>query len=79
MTYTTLICYSSARVSTISSFAPRKAALHQGRCSQRVMAFEREWPEPEFIKEVEESFPEQGIANVEEARVGAAHIASLQP
>lgn len=42
---------------------------HQQRCSHRVMAFEREWPNPEFIEEVEESFPEQGIANVEEARV----------
>lgn len=34
------------------------------------MAFEREWPEPEFIQEVEEAFPDQGIASVEEARVG---------
>ena len=34
------------------------------------MAFEREWPEPAFIGEVEEAFPDQGIANVEEARVG---------
>ena len=33
------------------------------------MAFEREWPDPQFIAEVEEAFPDQGIANVEEARV----------
>ena len=32
-------------------------------------AYIREWPEPEFVKEVEEAFPDQGIANVEEARV----------
>ena len=35
------------------------------------MAFEREWPQPEFVREVEEAFPDQGIANVEEARVGS--------
>jgi len=28
----------------------------------------REWPDPELIKEVKESFPEKAIANVEEAR-----------
>lgn len=44
--------------------------LHQRRCTQRVMAYEREWPDREFISEVEEAFPDQGIANVEEARVG---------
>ena len=33
------------------------------------MAFEREWPDPQFVAEVEEAFPDQGIANVEEARV----------
>ncbi|KAL3149922.1 hypothetical protein ABBQ38_013286 [Trebouxia sp. C0009 RCD-2024] len=32
------------------------------------MAYEREWPNSEFIKEVDEAFPDQGIANVEEAR-----------
>ena len=64
-----IACYSSARISTISSLAPRKATLQQRRCTQRVRAFEREWPAPEFIKEVEEAFPDQGIANVEEARV----------
>ena len=32
----------------------------------------REWPDRDFIAEVEESFPDQGIANVEEARVGPA-------
>lgn len=42
--------------------------LHQRRCTQRVMAYEREWPDREFISEVEEAFPDQGIANVEEAR-----------
>ena len=36
------------------------------------MAFQREWPDPEFVKEVEEAFPDQGIANVEEARVSVA-------
>lgn len=43
------------------------------------MAFEREWPNPEFIKEVEEAFPDQGIANVEEARVGLSqrHVLRL--
>lgn len=43
---------------------------HQRRCTQRVMAYEREWPDREFISEVEEAFPDQGIANVEETRVG---------
>lgn len=33
------------------------------------MAYEREWPDKQFIKEVEEAFPDQGIANVEEGRV----------
>lgn len=42
---------------------------HQRHCSQRVMAFEREWPDPQFVAEVKEAFPDQGIANVEEARV----------
>ena len=41
------------------------------------MAYHREWPEPEFIKEVEEAFPEQGIANVEEARVSELAVALL--
>lgn len=31
-------------------------------------AFQREWPDSDFIAEVEEAFPDQGIANVEEAR-----------
>lgn len=70
VTHPLLVCYSSACISTISSFAPRKTPLHQQRCSQRVMAYEREWPNSEFIKEVDEAFPDQGIANVEEARVG---------
>ncbi len=42
------------------------------------MAFERAWPDPEFIQEVEEAFPEQGIANVEEARVCYGPHAGLQ-
>lgn len=32
-------------------------------------AYLREYPEPEFIAEVREAFPEKPIANVEEARV----------
>ena len=35
-------------------------------------AFIREWPDKEFIASVEEAFPDQGIANVEEARVHAS-------
>jgi hypothetical protein len=37
---------------------------------QATMAYLREYPEPEFIEEVKEAFPEKPIANVEEARVG---------
>ena len=37
--------------------------------SQRVCAYDRRWPDPDFIKEVEEAFPDKGVANVEEARV----------
>lgn len=41
------------------------------------MAFEREWPDKQFVKEVEEAFPDQGIANVEEARVCLPQTALL--
>jgi hypothetical protein len=30
----------------------------------------REWPDPEFIAVTLENFPEKGVADVEEARVG---------
>jgi len=60
---------SSAFISTTSSLATKRTPKHQRHCSQRVMAFEREWPDPQFVAEVEEAFPDQGIANVEEARV----------
>jgi rhodanese-related sulfurtransferase len=33
-----------------------------------VCAFERRWPDPDFIKQVDEEFPDKGVANVEEAR-----------
>ncbi|DBA86354.1 hypothetical protein WJX79_004408 [Trebouxia sp. C0005] len=65
---------SSAFISTTSSLAAKRTPKHQKHCRQRVMAFEREWPDPQFIAEVEEAFPDQGIANVEEAR---ALISSL--
>ncbi|KAK9825933.1 hypothetical protein WJX81_008674 [Elliptochloris bilobata] len=32
-------------------------------------AFQAEWPDPDFIAEVKEAFPEKGVASVEEARV----------
>jgi len=60
---------SSAFISTTSSLATMRTPKHQRHCSQRVMAFEREWPDPQFVAEVKEAFPDQGIANVEEARV----------
>lgn len=32
----------------------------------------RQWPDPEFVQEVKEAFPDKGIATVEEARVSSA-------
>ncbi|KAK9816815.1 hypothetical protein WJX72_005336 [[Myrmecia] bisecta] len=57
-----------------SSFAGNRAVLaarlpaRQVASSFCVRAFLREWPDPEFIKETEELFPDEGIANVEQAR-----------
>ena len=68
---------SSAFISTASSLTARKSALQQRQCTQRVMAFEREWPDKQFIKEVEEAFPDQGIANVEEGRVSSVVCAPV--
>jgi len=47
----------------------RSAALSRpARSLQAPKAQYREWPDPELIKEVAESFPEKAIASVEEAR-----------
>lgn len=35
-----------------------------------VQAMVREWPDKEFIQETLSNFPEEGVANVEQARVG---------
>ena len=35
----------------------------------RTQAFQAEWPDPDFIKETKEAFPDKGVATVEEARV----------
>ena len=47
--------------------AQRRMSVRVSRMSTR--AYLREYPEPEFIAEVKEAFPEKPIANVEEARV----------
>ncbi|BDA51186.1 probable thiosulfate sulfurtransferase 16, chloroplastic [Coccomyxa sp. Obi] len=56
------------------AFAGRKVAstvqkVQQRRQGATVRAFIREWPDPEFIAEVKEEFPDKGVATVEEARV----------
>jgi hypothetical protein len=51
------------------------AAARPQRCRRaalRAQAFQSEWPDPDFIKETKEAFPEKGVASVEEARVGRA-------
>ena len=35
----------------------------------RTQAFQAQWPDPDFINETKEAFPEKGVATVEEARV----------
>lgn len=47
--------------------AQRRMSVRVSRVATK--AYLREYPEPEFIAEVKEAFPEQPIANVEEARV----------
>lgn len=48
----------------------RMGCKHSQRVGvQRVEAYVREYPDPEFIDEVLDSFPEKMVANVEEARV----------
>lgn len=37
-------------------------------------AFQAEWPDPDFIKETKEAFPEKGVATVEEARVRCSGV-----
>ena len=54
----------------------RRMAVRVSR--QAAMAYLREYPEPEFIEEVKETFPEKPIANVEEARVGRMMILSCR-
>ena len=39
---------------------------------QPIRAFLREWPDPQFVEEVKEAFPDKGVATVEEARVCSA-------
>ena len=48
--------------------AQRKMSVRVSRMSV-TKAYLREYPEPEFIAEVKEAFPEKPIANIEEARV----------
>lgn len=40
----------------------------------QVSAIRGQYPDPEFCRAVLEAFPEQGIANVEEARVGCVWL-----
>lgn len=47
--------------------AQRRMPVRVSRVATK--AYLREYPEPEFIAEVKEAFPEKPIANVEEARV----------
>lgn len=47
--------------------AQRRMSVRVSRMAPR--AYLREYPEPEFIAEVKEAFPEKPIANAEEARV----------
>lgn len=50
--------------------AQRKLAARVSRSQVMTSkAYLREYPDPEFIEEVKEKFPEQPIANIEEARV----------
>lgn len=46
------------------------------------LAMRREWPDKEFVEQVKAAFPDQGMANVEEARVSTnakclEHVSSL--
>ncbi len=53
--------------------AAQLAAARPQRCRRaalRAQAFQSEWPDPDFIKETKEAFPDKGVATVEEARVG---------
>ena len=43
----------------------------QRRADTSVRAMVAQWPDPGFVAEVTEEFPEKGVATVEEARVGA--------
>mmetsp|Transcript_14762 Transcript_14762/g.36827 ORF Transcript_14762/g.36827 Transcript_14762/m.36827 type:complete len:226 (-) Transcript_14762:486-1163(-) len=45
----------------------------RARSSVAVKAMIKQWPDPEFTKQVLAAFPDQGIANVEEARVLYEH------
>lgn len=49
--------------------APCAKPMHRGRSAVVTLAMRREWPDKEFVEQVKASFPDQGMANVEEARV----------
>lgn len=53
-----------------SAFAPVRMPVATAR-QVAVFAKVNQWPDPEFIKETLEAFPDKGIATVEEARVGS--------
>lgn len=48
----------------------RIAAAPVRQRSVTVQAMVREWPDKEFIAETLSIFPDEGVANVEQARVG---------
>lgn len=66
------------RASSRSAFAARSVtckptATNRARVVS-VKAIKGQWPDPEFTQAVLAAFPEQGIANVEEARVRTAVV-----
>lgn len=56
-------------VKSCRQVAPSAMPVTRGRFTVVTSAMRREWPDKEFIELVKKSFPDQGLASVEEARV----------
>jgi hypothetical protein len=61
------LAFSGARVG--HAVAARPVAINRSR-GVSVNAMVREWPDKEFIAETLSIFPDEGVANAEQARVG---------
>lgn len=61
------LAFSGVRVG--NAVAARPVAMNRSR-GVSVSAMVREWPDKEFIAETLSIFPDEGVANAEQARVG---------